>query len=129
MANAADDPRFCEGIACFNRRAFFGAHEVWEEIWREEQGPARHFYQGLIQLAVCLHHFGNGNTRGAKKLFLSGSDYLQAYRPMYLGIDVDGLLSGMEVCCQALLNSAEAIPSARLDPDLIPTILPPLARS
>ncbi|HPM82129.1 MAG TPA: DUF309 domain-containing protein [Candidatus Anammoximicrobium sp.] len=126
---SAADPRFLEGIACFNRRAFFGAHEVWEEIWREEQGPARRFYQGLIQLAVCLHHFGNGNTRGAKKLYFTGSDYLQPYRPAYLGIDLDGLLSGMEVCCRALLDSADAIPQGKLDPNLIPTIVSLPARS
>ncbi len=73
MKSPARDPRFLEGIRCFNHRAFFEAHEVWEDIWRDEEGPARRFYQGLIQLAVCLHHFGNGNTRGAKKLCLSGS--------------------------------------------------------
>jgi len=123
MESTADDPRFLDGITCFNRRAFFEAHEVWEEIWREEQGPARRFYQGLIQLAVCLHHFGKGNTRGARKLCLSGGDYLQPYRPTYLGIDVDGLLNGIAVCCRALLASDEAIPRAKLDPNLIPTIV------
>lgn len=123
MVTAADDPRFLDGITCFNRRAFFEAHEVWEEIWQEEQGPARRFYQGLIQLAVCLHHFGKGNTRGAKKLCLSGSEYLQPYRPTYLGIDVDGLLSGMAICCRGLLASDEAIPQSKLDPNLIPTIV------
>ncbi|NLF67678.1 MAG: DUF309 domain-containing protein [Candidatus Anammoximicrobium sp.] len=124
MTSPADDPRFLEGIACFNRRAFFHAHEVWEDVWREEQGPARRFYQGLIQLAVSLHHFGNGNTRGARKLYVSGSEYLQPYRPAYLGIDLDGLLRGMTRCCQALLESDDAVPRPKLDPDLIPTIVP-----
>ena len=128
MENAVDDPRFLAGITCFNRRAFFQAHEVWEEVWREEQGPARRFYQGLIQLAVCLHHFGNGNTRGAKKQYTSGCGYLQPYRPAYLGLDVDGLLSGMEACCRELLASDEATPRAKLDPNLIPSIVSSQAR-
>ena len=58
------DPRYLQGIDYFNRRAFFHAHEVWEELWTDTQGPTRRFYQGLIQVAVCLHHFGNGNLRG-----------------------------------------------------------------
>ena len=58
------DPRYLEGIDCFNRGAFFDAHEVWEALWTDTEGPSRRFYQGLIQVAVCLHHFGNGNLRG-----------------------------------------------------------------
>ena len=51
------------GIAYFNDCEFFEAHEVWEELWADYQGPSRKFYQGLIQTAVCLYHFGNGNAR------------------------------------------------------------------
>lgn len=122
MEPAADDPRFLEGIECFNRRAFFQAHEVWEDIWREDRGPSRSFYQGLIQVAVCLHHFRNGNTRGAKKLCLTGSGYLDPYRPTYLGIDLDRLLKDLHDCCSELLAREEAIPQAKLDPERIPTI-------
>ena len=110
MKSPARDPRFLEGIRCFNHRAFFEAHEVWEDIWRDEEGPARRFYQGLIQLAVCLHHFGNGNTQAQKKLCLSGSAYLEPYRPAYLCVDIESLLRGMEACCRALLDSEDAIP-------------------
>jgi len=99
MESAADDPRFLDGIRCFNRRAFFEAHEVWEDIWRDDRSDSRHFYQGLIQLAVCLHHFRNGNTRGAKKLCISGSNYLEPYRPAYLGIDLERLLTDLHACC------------------------------
>ena len=123
MEPAADDPRFLEGIACFNHRDFFEAHEVWEEIWREDQGPSRRFYQGLIQLAVCLHHFRNGNTRGAKRLCLSGNGYLEPYRPTHLGIDLDRLLKDMQVCCRELLASQEPTPHAKLDLELLPTVV------
>lgn len=123
MATAADDPRFLEGIQCFNRRAFFEAHEVWEDIWRDDRSDSRHFYQGLIQFAICLHHFRNGNTRGAKKLCISGSDYLERYRPAYLGIDLERLLQELHACCSELLASDEPIPQGKLDPQRIPTIV------
>ncbi|MFM2094792.1 MAG: hypothetical protein RIS70_1916 [Planctomycetota bacterium] len=116
------DPRYLEGIEHFNKCDFFEAHEVWEELWTEYQGPSRKFYQGLIQVAVCLHHFGNGNTRGAIKLYHSSRAYLDSYRPVHEGLDVDKLLSEMEACCAALLESREDFPKVEIVPDLIPEI-------
>ncbi len=60
------DPRYVRGVEYFNVRAFLDAHEVWENLWLEADASSRTFYQGLIQAAVCLHHFGNRNTRGAR---------------------------------------------------------------
>ena len=59
------DPRFYEGIETFNRRSFFEAHQMWESVWMHYRGPSRDFLKGLIQIALGLHHFTNGNTRGA----------------------------------------------------------------
>ncbi len=116
------DPRYLTGIAYFNDARFFQAHEQWEEVWMECNGVARKFYQGLIQVAVCLHHFRNGNTRGTRKLFHSSSDYLRAYLPWYLGIDLQRLLADLLRCCEAVLASDESTPKVRLDPELLPRI-------
>lgn len=116
------DPRYLQGIACFNDRLFFEAHEAWEEIWMKCRGESREFYQGLIQVAVCLHHFGRGNTRGARKLFHSSLRYLDPYRPWHLGIDLDRLLHDVRRCCADLLTADEAVRTVRLDPALVPRI-------
>ena len=116
------EPLYLQGIEYFNRCDFFEAHEVWEEVWQEYQGPSRKFYQGLIQVAVCLHHFGNGNTRGARKLYHSSRNYLEPYQPTHMGLDVSKLLSEMERCCAGILSSTEDYPSVELIPDLIPEI-------
>ena len=116
------DPRYLQGIDYFNRRAFFHAHEVWEELWTGTQGPTRQFYQGLIQVAVCLHHFGNGNLRGALKLYHSSTGYLRAYLPQHAGLDVAHLLHELEVCCAPLLGNLEQRPRVTLVPDQIPRI-------
>ena len=116
------DHRYLEGIEYFNRCDFFEAHEVWEELWTEYSGPSRKFYQGLIQVAVCLHHFGNGNTRGAKKLFYGSTAYLTEYRPWYEGVDVDQLISQLETCVREILDSTEDYPKVDIVPDLIPEI-------
>ena len=82
------DPRYLAGIVLFNRGDFFEAHEVWESIWLEEHGPDRQFYQGLIQAAVGLCHFCNGNVRGAAKLYRSSRDYLARYGAVHHGMNL-----------------------------------------
>lgn len=122
MNPAQFDPHFLSGIEHFNRCDFFEAHEDWEDLWQEYQGPSRKFYQGLIQVAVCLHHFGNGNARGAIKLYHSSRAYLEPYRPWHEGVDLDKLFVELERCCAGLLNSTETFPQVELVPDLIPEI-------
>ena len=117
------DPRYRKGIDYFNECDFYEAHEVWENLWADCQGPSRKFYQGMIQAAVCLHHFGNGNVRGARKLYEScRSRYLEAYRPWHLGVDLDKFLYDLEICCAPIMESDDEIPKVEIDPELIPEI-------
>ena len=113
---------YVQGIQFFNDCDFFEAHETWEELWTEYRGPARRFYQGLIQTAVALHHFGNGNIRGAKKVYLSSRGYLEEYRPAYLGLNLDTFLAQFERCFAEVLASQEEFPRLEINPDLIPEI-------
>jgi len=85
-----------EGIDLFNRRYFFEAHDVWEEIWQAERGPLRDFYKGLIHLAGGFHHFQNENFRGSAALFTSGLRYLRTYLPGKMGIDLAAILPNIE---------------------------------
>ena len=116
------DPRYLAGIEHFNVCDFYEAHEVWEELWADYSGPSRRFYQGLIQVAVCLHHFGNGNIRGAKKLYFSSREYLKDYLPKHEGIDLEKLFAQLEACCREILESSEEFPKIEIVPDLIPEI-------
>jgi predicted metal-dependent hydrolase len=120
--STSHDPRYLEGIELFNRCDFFEAHEVWEDLWKDYSGDSRKFYQGLIQVAVCLHHFGNGNIRGAIKLYHGSRGYLEPYRPRHQGIDLDKLLAEMEACCREILASNEQFPKVEIDPERIPEI-------
>ena len=82
------EPRYLAGIVLFNRDDFFEAHEVWESLWQDCCGPERKFYQALIQAAVALYHWGNGNWRGAQRLFHSGRKYMAAYPEPHLGLAI-----------------------------------------
>lgn len=123
------DPRYLAGILFFNEQDFFEAHEVWESIWLDCTGPERRFYQGLIQAAVGLFHFGNGNVRGAAKLYHSSRRYMEAYSSPYLGLDITAFWQRMERCFAELLAATDPDRSLRLDQALIPqiTLNPPPA--
>src|SRR5262249_4206191 len=71
--------RYLAGIELFNRGEYFEAHEVWEDLWHETAGPDRRYVQGLIQAAVAVYHAGNGNARGARRLFHSGRRYMAGF--------------------------------------------------
>lgn len=116
------DPRYLAGILFFNRRDFFEAHEVWESIWLDCTGPERRFYQGLIQAAVALHHFGNGNVRGAVKLFHSSREYMNRYESPYLGLDISAFWKKMERCFAPVLSAPDPSRDLRPDERWIPVI-------
>jgi uncharacterized protein len=94
--SAEYDPRYLAGIDLFNRADYFEAHEAWEDLWHDTAGPDRRFYQGLIQAAVAVYHAGNGNARGARRLFGSGRRYMSAYDSPHLGLDVRKFWAGLE---------------------------------
>jgi hypothetical protein len=123
MSGDAEYPAlYIEGIEHFNVCDFYESHEVWEALWADYQGPSRKFYQGLIQAAVALHHFGNGNIRGARKLYHSTRGYLDPYRPWHLGLDLEGFLLGLERCFAEVTACREEFPTIDINPDLIPEI-------
>ena len=116
------DPLYLKGIALFNDCDFFESHEAWEELWANYRGPSRAFYQGLIQTAVALHHFGNGNIRGARKLFVTSRNYLEPYRPKHRGVDLERLWAEMDHCFLEVNASTEEFPEIEIVPDRIPEI-------
>jgi len=99
---------FEEGIRLFNRRAFFEAHEALEDVWRAAPEPEKKFLQGLIQVAVALHHYGNGNLVGARSLMSRASRNLSAYPKQYAGIDLQRLRHTLGRWECALAESAPA---------------------
>jgi predicted metal-dependent hydrolase len=116
------DRRYLGGILFFNARDFFEAHEVWESLWLDCAGGERRFYQALIQAAVALYHYGNGNIRGAVKLFRSSKAYMDQYPSPFLGLDTVSFWEQMNSCFASLLNKKEEANLDSLEEELIPTI-------
>lgn len=51
----AQRAQFLDGIAKFNREAYWDAHEAWEQTWQAMNEDAEIFLRGLVQLAAALH--------------------------------------------------------------------------
>jgi predicted metal-dependent hydrolase len=115
------DQRYLAGVQLFNAHDFFEAHEVWEDLWAASHGLERRFYQGLIQAAVGLCHYGNGNLNGAVKLYRTSRGYMEGCPSPFLGLDTSAFWRQMEACYQPLLGGAPDS-AVRPDPALFPEI-------
>lgn len=87
----------------FNRdQDYFECHEVMEELWLAlDKDP---LYKGLLQVAVGLYHFRNGNVTGGRKMMDSAVRRLTPYPPDSLGINLGKLLRETEAYAEALAS-------------------------
>ena len=93
---AQDDPRLQKGIDEFNQGLFFECHETLEEIWLEEHGEDRKFYQGIIQIAAGYFKWEQGVPAGAIKLWHSGLEKIEPYGPVHLGVDLGSFVEAVK---------------------------------
>ncbi|MGB7769009.1 MAG: DUF309 domain-containing protein [Verrucomicrobiia bacterium] len=64
------DPHYLGYFDCFNRRQFYEAHEVLENLWlKDKHGANGAFYKGLIQLAGAFVHLQKNRPPPAAALF------------------------------------------------------------
>ena len=108
-------------IRQFNSRQWFECHETLEELWIGEEGEARDFFHGVLQIAVALHHWRNGNYAGAISLLNGGVKLLGYVSATCMWVDVVQLISDANRMREAL----EALGPDRmngLDPCIVPQL-------
>lgn len=82
---------YVEYLVYFNRdRDYFECHEVLEELWLAKNRDP--LYKGLLQIAVGLYHFRDGNIRGARLLLESALARLADYPDITLGVQLGKLV-------------------------------------
>jgi uncharacterized protein len=110
-----------QGIAQFNGEEWYDCHETLEDLWIGEPGLIRDMYQGILQIAVGLHHWREGNYDGAMSLLLKGAGLLGHVDADCHGVDLTALMSDAD----RLRERLEALGPARmeeLERELIPRI-------
>ncbi len=121
MCEDSPPGQLLKGIREFNSGEWFECHETVEDLWIGSEGEIKDFYQGIIQIAVALHHWRNGNYGGALSLLKGGAGYLRHVSATCQWVDVERLITDAGRVRDAL----EALGKERmaeLAPALIPTI-------
>jgi predicted metal-dependent hydrolase len=95
------------GVDLLNRGDFFAAHEVLEDVWRA--APTRHkpFLQGLVQVAVALHHYSTGNRVGAVSVMNKARCNLESAHGSLYHIELKPLLTSIHAWLDALRQDGQ----------------------
>ncbi|PQP80196.1 DUF309 domain-containing protein [Paenibacillus sp. PCH8] len=98
------EPLYIDYLIYFNRdQDYFECHEVLEELWLERERDS--LYKGLLQIAVGLYHFRNGNLRGGVMMLQSSIDLLESYPSKTLGIELGALVQEVRDLVKELSES------------------------
>ena len=110
-----DRRQYARGIQLFNEKQYFDAHEVLEDVWRAAPADNKKFLQGLIQIAVALHHHSRGNTVGAISLLKRAGRNLSGYPDRFGGVQLKPFLECIANCAESLERGLPLPAIPRLD--------------
>ncbi|HZO12421.1 MAG TPA: DUF309 domain-containing protein [Polyangiaceae bacterium] len=110
VPGAARRAWFERGLDAYARGEYFEAHELWEELWRDEPPEGdKIFLQGLIQVAAAMHKIiAHRQPRPAARLLGRALVKLRDAPPLHWGIDVAGLVRQAEATRAVLITLADA---------------------
>jgi predicted metal-dependent hydrolase len=95
-------PKAIEGLKLFNRGRYFEAHEALEAAWREETGPVRNLYRGILQAGVVYLHITRRNYPGAIKVYQRCRKWLAPWPEACRGVSVGQLRRDLETIVAAI---------------------------
>jgi hypothetical protein len=108
-----------QGVALFDHGSYWHAHEAWEQVWRAERVPNRHFLKGLIQVAAALHHVQAGRRAVGERLVERARAHLDAHTGERWGFRTEALVHALSALSQRLAHGEPA------DPPLLARLMHP----
>lgn len=117
----APPEQLIQGIGEFNAGDWFACHETLEDLWVGAPWGVRDLYQGILQVGVALHHWREGNYRGAVLLLQTGVKLLRHVAPVCQTVDVAGLIEESERLRKELERLGPER-MAELDRELVPLV-------
>ena len=106
----------------FNMGSYHAAHEELDDVWMQTQGGDEDFFKGLIQAAICLHHYSRGNPDGAAKLYSGHRRYLAPFLPSHRGLDVETLLQSMQQFLRPVVRRRPGTPDPVFEAENAPQL-------
>lgn len=110
LAGRQPEP-YLRGIQFFQAGRFYEAHEEWERLYVEAEGPERDFWRGLIQVAAACHQARRGNDEGAARLERSARILLAPFLPRHRDLDIQALLDALPA---SLADGCRQAPTLRV---------------
>lgn len=118
MAAYQADPRFQQAVDLFNGLDWYGAHDLFEELWHETGDPDRRWLQGMVQLSVALLHRERGNPHGAMVLLGEARGRLGSATVPPEGWDPEAVLDPLQTLLTRLQSGQDSpdllLPSLRI---------------
>jgi predicted metal-dependent hydrolase len=106
---------YLRGIALFNEGKFFDAHEVLEDVWRAASHEEKKIWQGLVQVAVALHHYSTRNHVGMRSVLVRAMKNLAGHPQNFHDIQLSRLLESLDQWLEAFDNSRPLPSLPRID--------------
>lgn len=94
---------FRRGVELLNAERYYDAHEALEDAWRVAPLDCKRFYQGMVQIAVAMHHYSRGNLNGARSVLDRAVRNVGEWPQGFGGLDLDHLraqLAAWSICTQ-----------------------------
>lgn len=105
MTEILTTAEFREGVRLFNGGYFWEAHEVWEELWRGQEGDAKTFLEGFVRLASAYNFLRLNRQDHTVYLLRKAYDGLGRFQQSVSGINLRPILERIMSTCRALENS------------------------
>jgi predicted metal-dependent hydrolase len=121
--NAEREAVFQRGLEAYREGDHYEAHELWEELWEnEEADDHRLFLQALIQVASAVHKLKNNvGPRGSLRLLESALAKIEGLPDVYGGVALGRFREGVE---RARREWESLVAEGRSD--LRPSLIPPV---
>lgn len=106
----------------FNEGDFYTCHDLLEEMWMTDKDNL--FLKGLLQMSVAIYHYSYGNVKGARIMMQTAHDYLQKYRPIFWGLNLEKVYPFIEQCNKAFPKNIDKVPFEKVgDLPVLPHLL------
>jgi len=92
----------------FNEGDYYTCHDLLEDIWMTDKDNL--FLKGLLQMTVAIYHYEYGNVKGARLMMNTGHIYIQNYRPVHWGLNLEHVNDFIEQCLTIIPQEIDRIP-------------------
>lgn len=104
---------YYEFFVSFNEGDYYTCHDLLEEMWMIDKGNL--FLKGLLQLSVAIYHYEYGNVKGARSMMKAAHEYLQSYRPIYWGLNLEKVYEFINASLLIIPQHLDRVPYEEVD--------------